>query len=437
MNKENAQIKRKEKTFQFSGFLKHLKCPHCEKTYFPDEVDYVCPAHENNNRLEVVYDYSEIQRVFSKKHLEQNKTYSIKRYSPLLPLSLPNLNEIPYQVGFTPLVRLTKSEKELGLDNLYLKLDSSNPSGSLKDRASFVVAAIAKSQGKNIIAAASSGNAASSLAAVCASTDLKSILFVPESIPETKLIQIAIYGATVFVVKGTYNQAFDLCAQACEEMGWYSRNTGFNPYTREGKKTVALEICEQLNWKVPDWVLVPVGDGCILSGLEKGFFDLFKLGWIEKIPRIVGIQSNKAASIYNAWDKGLSEPEEVEALSIVDSINVGLSQDGSMALRALKRSNGMCISLSDEEMRSSMVELAEKEGVLGCMAGSSPYAALKYLRENNVIKSNESVVLINTGHGLKDVARQSKDSFKNVFSVQPDINYIKQWQNEALRNLEK
>jgi threonine synthase len=417
----------------FSPYLSHLSCPSCQKQYDPAALDYVCPAHGKNNRVEVIYDYAAIDKAWSKKSLATNTDRTIRRYAPLLPINEEVLHSIPYHVGGTPLIRAKNTQRALGLDNVYIKFDSANPSASLKDRASFMVTAIAKAQNRPVIAAASSGNAAASLAAVCAAANMQAVLFVPKAIPQVKLAQIAIYGATVFVVDGSYDQACALCEQACDEFGWYSRNTGFNPYTREGKKTVSFEIAEQLGWHSPDWIFVPVGDGCILSGIEKGFRDLKNLGWIKTMPRIVAIQAENAPALYQAWKNGRDVPQFVEARSSVDSINVGLPGDGALALRAVKDTNGLCMTLSDEEMKEAMKTLAAREGLLGCMAGSSAVRALEVLNQKGQIAKEDTVVLLNTGHGLKDLQNHENTPFPNVISVQPALNSLKRTlKNEGL-----
>ncbi|MCB9983987.1 MAG: threonine synthase [Rhodospirillales bacterium] len=407
--------------------MTELQCHGCGKKYRPEEIDYVCPEHAGNNRLEVLYDYEAIKNRFAKADLAVNPDTTIKRYAPILPASREVLETIPYHVGGTPLIKATTLSKELGMDNVFVKFDASNPSASLKDRASFMVTALAKARGRKAIAAASSGNAACSLAAVCAAADMRAILFVPEAIPKAKLMQIAIYGAEVFVVQGSYDEAFSLCEKACEEFGWYSRNTGFNPYTREGKKTVAFEIAEQLGWNVPDWVIVPVGDGCIISGVHKGFLDLYRLGWIEKIPRIVAVQAQGASSLYESWKRGDKEPSYMEATSSVDSINVGLPGDGGFALKAIKDTDGLALLMSDEEMRQSMLEMSRKQGLMGCVAGSSAWGALKILNQKKMIKSDETVILLNTGHGLKDIAHFENHTFTSIHTIKPNINDLKQY----------
>lgn len=262
-----------------------LKCVLCGEEYATHEVLYVCPKHGYEGILDVQYDYQLIAKRLTKEGLAQNRDYSIWRYKPLLPVEAESPTP-SLQVGWTPLYRAKRWGEKLGLPHLYLKDDGRNPTASLKDRASAIGVVKAQELGKRIITCASTGNAASSLAGLAASVEMRTVIFVPESAPKAKVAQLLIFGAQVIMVKGTYDEAFDLCLEASDEFGWYSRNTAYNPYLSEGKKTAALEICEQLSWRVPDRVFVSVGDGCIIGGLHKGFKDLLTLGFIEYLPKI-------------------------------------------------------------------------------------------------------------------------------------------------------
>ena len=187
------------------------------------------------------------------------------------------------------------------MPNLYIKDDGRNPTASFKDRASAIAVVKVRELGREIITTASSGNAGAALAGMAASVGQPAVIFVPQTAPEAKVAQLLMFGASVLLVKGSYDDAFDLCLEASREFGWYCRNTGYNPFTLEGKKTAALEICEQLKWKAPDRIFVSVGDGNIISGMHKGLKDLDELGWIDKMPRLMGVQAAGAAACYNAW----------------------------------------------------------------------------------------------------------------------------------------
>ena len=382
--------------------VKTLKCVLCQREYGPQEVEYTCPLCGNAGILEVLYDYDKVSKRISKESLAKNSDYSIWRYRPLLPIKEDSPTP-PLHVGWTPLYPAFRLRRKLELPGLYIKDDGRNPTASLKDRASAVGIIKALERGAHEVTCASTGNAASSWAGVAASLGLKSYIFVPQTAPQAKLAQLLIFGARIFPIKGSYDQAFDLCIEASRKFGWYNRNTAYNPYLVEGKKTVALEIAEQLNWEVPDKVFVAVGDGCILSGVFKGFADLFHLGWIERVPQVFGVQAEGAAPLYRAW-KNRKPLEPVEPKTIADSISVGIPRNGVMALRDLYRWEGRMVTVTDEEILEAMRILGQESGVFGEPAGVASLAGLiKALREGMVEKKDKVVVII-TGNGLKDVS---------------------------------
>lgn len=379
-----------------------LKCVLCGAEYSPDEALYVCPKHGSEGILDVIYDYGIIRKRMSKESLVQDRDFSIWRYSALLPIAEREMAP-PLHVGWTPLYRAIRLEKKLGLRALWLKDDGRNPTASLKDRASAVGVVKAMELGRKKITAASTGNAASSLAGIAASVGIKTYIFVPQTAPKAKIAQLLIFGANVIAVRGTYDQAFDLCLKASEEYGWYSRNTAYNPYLSEGKKTAALELCEQLGWNVPDRVFVSVGDGCIIGGLWKGFKDLYALDFIEKLPKLMGVQAEGSAVLARAWEKGTEEIEPIVPQTIADSIAVGIPRDRIKALRAVRESGGAFLTVSDEEILEAMRVLGREAAVFGEPAGVASFAGLaKAIREGK-IGNEESVAVLVTGNGLKDV----------------------------------
>jgi threonine synthase len=283
--------------------------------------------------------------------------------------------------------------------DLWLKDDTRNPSASLKDRASII--AVMRAEGK-IVAGASTGNAASSLAVQAASLGLPCYIFVPHNAPRAKIIQLLMCGAHVFAVQGSYDDAFDLCIEACHTFGWYNRNTGYNPYLVEGKKTVGLEIAEQLQWQVPDTVLVPTGDGCIISGVYRGFEDFYHLGMIDRIPRLVAIQAEGSPAIVRALaGDGIVRP--YPAHTIADGISVSLPRNGAMAVQHIRASGGFGITVTDEEILAAQKELARLTGVFAEPSGAASYAGLLRLLEEGKIALDERVVLLVTGSGLKSI----------------------------------
>jgi threonine synthase len=382
--------------------VKFLKCVLCGREYLPEEVEYTCPECGPAGILEVLYDYEKIKRGFFREKLVEDRNHSMWRYRPLLPIN-DNSPLPPLHVGWTPLYPAERLRKKLNLKNLFIKDDGRNPTASLKDRASAVGIVKAMEKGAREITCASTGNAASSWAGLAASVGLKAYIFVPETAPQGKLAQLLIFGAIIFPVKGSYDQAFDLCIEASRHFGWYNRNTAYNPYLVEGKKTVALEIAEQLGWEPPDSIFVSVGDGCILSGVFKGFFDLLSLGWIERMPRVFGVQAEGAAPLFKAW-KERRPLEPMEPKTIADSISVGIPRNGVMALRDLYRWSGMMISVSDEEILEAMRILGREAGVFGEPAGAASLAGLIRAQKDGLIGENEKVVVIITGNGLKDVS---------------------------------
>ncbi len=374
----------------------------CGAEYGIDEVDYVCPRHGNEGILDVIYDYEFIRRHISKAKLAESRDYSIWRYADLLPIT--NRQFIPpLQVGWTPLYHALRLGAQMGLAHLYIKDDGRNPTASFKDRASAVGIVKARELGKDIITAASTGNAASSLAGLAASVGLTTYIFVPERAPQAKVAQLLVFGANVVMVRGTYDQAFDLCLEASAEYGWYSRNTAYNPYLSEGKKTAAFEICEQLEWNPPDKIFVAVGDGCIIGGLWKGLKDLHALGFISRLPQLIGVQAEGSAVLVKAWQEGTEAITPIVPHTIADSISVGVPRDAIKALRAVRQSGGQFVAVSDEEILEAMRILARSAGVFGEPAGVTGFAGLRKSLEQGRVNPDEHVVVLVTGNGLKDV----------------------------------
>ncbi len=411
----------------------HLQCTLCGKTYAPDSLKYVCPDHGNDGILDVVYDYAEINRVTSPEKISASRENSIWRYWDLLPLK--NRADAPtLQVGWTPLYRANFLGAQLGLENLYIKDDGRNPTASYKDRPSAVVVAKARELGERVITTASSGNAGAALAGMAASAHIPAVIFVPESAPQAKITQLLIYGARVLLVRGTYDQASDLCLAAAKEFGWYCRNTAYNPYTTEGKKTGALEICEQLaisslqspisKWLAPDRIFVSVGDGNIIGGIWKGLRDLFALGWIDKMPKLMGIQAEGSAACYNAWKAGTEEITAIEAHTIADSIDVGFPRDGRRAVRAVRATNGEFITVSDDEILKAMPQLARGEAVFVEPAASAAYAGLLKAARAKKIDRDETIVVVITGNGLKDVKSAMKAAGEATV-IEPTLEAVK------------
>jgi threonine synthase len=405
-----------------------LTCTICGETYAVDEVDYVCPKHGDEGILDVIYDYDLIAREIDPETLRENSTRAIWRYMPLLPVDPEIVRQVCYPpnavttVGGTPFYPAPRLAAALGLEHLWVKDDGRQPTASLKDRASAMAVVKARERGDDVITTASTGNAAAALSGLCAAIEQPNVIFVPQSAPEAKIAQLLAYGSQVLLVDGTYDQAFELCLKVARSFNWYNRNTAYNPYMSEGKKTVIYEVCEQLSllggepqdssraWRAPDAVFVPVGDGCIIGGVHKGLRDLVALGWIDHMPRIFGVQAEGSNPLVVAWEDGLDplEMEPVEAHSVADSIVAGLPRDRIKALRAVRESDGAYVSVRDNEILEAIPALAQGCGVFAEPAAAAAYAGVVKALDRGMIDADERVVVLSTGSGLKDVASAMK-----------------------------
>jgi threonine synthase len=408
-----------------------LKCTICGAQYPPDETRYVCPKHGDEGTLDVLYDYDKIKQRLSPNALAAGGPHSIWRYTPLLPVDPLVLADLHPQrlpvhplltVGWTPLYCSPRLAERTGIAEVFVKNDGVMPSASFKDRATSIAILKALEWQRDVISAASTGNAASSLATLASSLGIRNIIFVPAAAPQAKVAQLLAHGATVLAVKGTYDQAFDLCLAASKKYGWYNRNTGYNPYMTEGKKTAAFEICEQLDWQVPDRVFVGVGDGSIIGGLHKGFQDLLALGWIDRIPHLMGVQAAGSSAMVQAWEDDISPTEmtPIEAHTVADSISAGLPRDRIKAMRAVRETGGAFISVTDDEILAAIPILARDAGVFAEPAGAAPYAGLVRTVSLGLVTEDEKIVLLVTGNGLKDVASAIR-SVNKPLSIEPTL----------------
>ena len=406
------------------GEVKLLRCVSCGREYLPEDVHYTCPhCGDLLGTLDVLYDYDSICREFTRESLSSTGDFSIWRYFPILPVAREDYIQ-PLHTGWTPLSRFARLETELKLKRLWVKDDTRNPTASLKDRASSVAIARALEEGAQVVTAASSGNAGCSMAAFAACAGIRSYIFVPATVPRAKLAQLIVFGANVFLVKGTYDQAFELCLKASKRWGWYSRNTAYNPYLGEGKKTVALEIAEQLGWRVPDKVFVPVGDGCIISGVWKGFSDLQKLGLTEGLPSLVGVQAAGSAPLVHAFEEGKTPVEPVVPHTIADSISVGNPRDQLKALRAVRDTGGRFVSVSDDQIRTAMKLLAKATGIFAEPAGATALAGLVRAIGEGWVDPAEEIVILVTGSGLKDIKAVDLQMERETVLVEPSIDDV-------------
>ena len=392
------------------------RCVKCGREYeaVPDLTNCGC-----GGILDIVYDYDYIKSVLTKEKLAKREKRTMWRYRELLPVE-DATPDTPLRVGWSPLYDEPRLAEMLGVKRLWVKDDGQNPTASLKDRASAMAVAKAWEAGARTIACSSTGNAASSLAGNAAAAGLKTYIFVPDRAPKGKVAQLMMFGANVISVKGNYEETFKMSAEAIDRYGWYNRNAAINPYLSEGKKTVALEIAEQLNWEMPDYLAISVGDGCTIAGVWKGLKDLYAIGFIDRLPRLISAQSTGCYPINRAIAQG-TDWSPMEENTIADSISVGVPRNADKALMAIRESNGLAICVTDEEILAAAQLLGKTCGVFGEPAGVTGTAAVKKASELGLIGENDTVVSVVTGNGLKDVANAIKAAGEPLH-IEPDLD---------------
>lgn len=382
--------------------VKYAKCVKCGKIYeaTPNLTNCEC-----GGILDIIYDYDWIKANLTREKLAA-RPHDMWRYRELLPIE-ETTAPTPLRVGWSPLYEEPRLAEILGLKQLWVKDDGQNPTASLKDRASAMAVAKAREAGAQVIACSSTGNAASSLAGNAAAAGLQTYIFVPSRAPKGKVAQLMTFGATVISVQGSYEDTFELSRQAIDRWGWYNRNAAINPYLSEGKKTVSLEIAEQLEWKMPDYLAISVGDGCTIAGTWKGLKDLYAIGMIDRLPRLISVQAEGCHPINRAVAE--NEPwYPMEENTLADSIAVGVPRNADKAIMAIKESNGLVVNVSDQEIMAAQKLLGKTCGVFGEPAGVTGTAGVKKLCEQGILGGNDTVVSVVTGNGLKDVANAIK-----------------------------
>ena len=395
------------------------KCVKCGREYAPSPDLTTCSC---GGILDIQYDYAAIRRDFSPRDLEGCRDYSMWRYRPFLPVEDAS-PPTPLRVGWSPLYKAGRLAAWLGLKALYIKDDGQNPTASLKDRASAMAVVKAREAGARTIACSSTGNAASSLAGNAAAAGFETYIFVPARAPKGKVAQLQIFGAHVISVDGSYEDTFELSKAAIDRWGWYNRNAAINPYLSEGKKTVSLEILEQLGWQVPDYIALSVGDGCTIAGVWKGLKDLYETGFIPRLPRLISVQAEGCCPLNRAIETG--QPwQPMEENTLADSIAVGVPRNADKALNAIRESKGVVVNVSDGEILSAMGLLGRTQGVFGEPAGVTGTAGVKKALEQGRISPNSTVVSIVTGNGLKDVANGIRAAGEPVV-VKPDMGELR------------
>ena len=396
----------------------HAKCVRCGAEYeaVPGLTTCTC-----GGMLDIQYDYGYIRTLVSRETLSGCRDYSMWRYRPFLPVE-PDSPPTPLRVGWSPLYPAPRLAQVLGLKDLYIKDDGQNPTSSLKDRASAMAVVKAREAGADTIACSSTGNAASSLAGNAAAAGLHTYIFVPARAPKGKVAQLMIFGATVITVDGSYEDTFELSKAAIDRWGWYNRNAAINPYLLEGKKTVTLEILEQLGWQVPDYIALSVGDGCTIAGAWKGLKDLYAAGLIDRLPRLISVQAEGCCPLNRAIQTG--EPwSPMEENTLADSIAVGVPRNADKALMAIRESQGVAVNVSDGEILAAMRLLGRTCGVFGEPAGVTGAAGVKKALELGLIDPASTVVSVVTGNGLKDVANGIQAAGEPML-VRPDMDCL-------------
>jgi threonine synthase len=407
----------------FLGFT----CSLCGAQYQPGDVLYTCPKDGGN--LDVILDEQAI-RTHGPRNILSSLEPSLWRYLPLLPVQDPGGQGTPLRsAGGTPVYQPPALQKQLGLSRLWIKDESRNPTASFKDRASALVVAHAREIGSEVVVTASTGNAGAALAGMSAAVGQRAVIFAPRTAPPAKIAQLLVYGAQVILVDGNYDQAFDLSILAAQEFGWYCRNTGYNPFTAEGKKTAAFEIWEnvilpnQQSLDRPLVVFVSVGDGNIISGIHKGFKDLHRLGWLASMPRLFAVQAEGSAAVANAIRAGSEKIIPIAANTLADSISVDLPRDGVRAVRAVTQTGGECFVVSDPEILQAIAALG-KAGIFAEPAGAAAYAGLVKAIQLGRIRPDDPVLVLNTGAGLKDT-RAAMQAVNPAPVIEPTMAALK------------
>ncbi len=401
-----------------------LRCSECRLEYAEDPALLTCPACSGQQEPgRSTRGVLEVELARFPDRWPDHPPSDPRFLADFLPVRGPESFPI-FPAGDTPLLPAPRLAGQLGIAGLWIKDDTRNPSGSTKDRASLLVAAKAREYGLGTIAAASTGNAGTALAAVGAAAGLETVVLVPATAPEAKLVQMLSYGARVIPVDGTYDDAFELCLAACRKFGWYNRNTALNPFTIEGKKTAALEIARSAAPTIPDVVVVPVGDGVILSGMAKGFANLFAADLIDRVPRLVAVQPEGSAAIARAWAAGADDAEPVRgAHSVADSLTVEAPRNARLCLRDIRESGGGAVVVSDSDIVAAIPNLASSSGVFAEPAAAATLAGLEAALDVGLVDRTESAVLLVTGTGLKDVPAAAR-AIQRPEPVEPTLEAV-------------
>ncbi len=379
------------------GFMKALKCRECGREY-PLAATHVCEF--DFGPLEVAYDYDRIKKSLTRAAIEK-RPQTMWRYRELLPIA--GEPTVGFQVGFTPLVKADRLAKRLGIRELWIKNDTVNyPTLSFKDRVVSVALSRARELGFKVVACASTGNLANSVAANAAAAGLKSFVFIPSDLEQGKVINSLVYGANVIGIKGHYDEVNRLCAEIAGKFGWAFVNVNMRPYYAEGSKSMGFEIVEQLGWRAPQHTVVPMASGSLLTKIHKSYQEFMKLGIIpESRYHVHGAQATGCSPISVAQKAGLDFFKPVKPNTIAKSLAIGTPADGFYALKVMKETGAVAEDVSDDELREGIKLLAEYEGIFAETAGGVTVGVAKKLIASGRIPADDSVVLCITGNGLK------------------------------------
>lgn len=384
------------------GLATELVCVVCGRAVPAPESAGTCPHCDDPFAvLDVRYDMEAVGRGLTREALA-SRAMNHWRYRELLPVGADEA-VFAWPIGMTPILEAVRLAAWAGVGRLRIKDEGRNHTASFKDRASSVGVLGALQAGAGRIACASTGNAASSLAGCCALAGLGATIFVPARAPEAKLAQLLVYGADVRRVRGSYAQAYELCNERCAQHGWYNRNCAINPYLVEGKKTCGLEIAEQVGAAVPEWVAVSVGDGCTIAGIGKGLGQMRELGFIERVPRLLGVQAEGVDAVARAFETG-ELAGDVSGATIADSIDVPVPRNWRKAVGAVGASDGAFVRVSDERIGEAMLASGSLGGVFAEPAAAAALAGVRRAVASGVIAAGADVLVVSTGSGLKDVA---------------------------------
>jgi len=404
-------------------YITGLACVACGRSFGRDGPWMTCPdCGPDEGILDVRYDLDAVRAAWQSEPLAA-RPQTHWRYRELLPLEASAVRE-DWTVGWTPVIDASRLANDLGIKQLLLKDEGRNPTASFKDRASSVGVAHALQLNAKTIACASTGNAATSLAGHAALAGMPCVIFVPYTAPEPKLAQLLVFGANVIAVQGSYDQAYQLCSQACEKFGWYNRNCAINPVLVEGKKTGGLEIAEQSAsfGGVPDWVAVSVGDGCTVAAIWKGLIEMHELGVIDRLPRLLGVQAKGVAPIAYALEHGSMPTKLQDGGTVADSINVTVPRNWRKAVNALKEADGVVVCVDDDQILDAM-RAGGRHGVYAEPAAAAALAGVKAAIADGTLCGGDRVLAMVTGSGLKDTKAAIRAGGEPI-RIEPDINTL-------------